>query len=319
MNDNEKAFARILFKNKIYEKSGTEFEDFFTRIMNYAYEDFRQIKPQGGIGDRKNDGYIPSTGTYYQVYAPENPSSDKTPAKAVKKAKEDFDGLLEYWSKIRELKEYYFVFNDKYHGSYPEIEKTMSEIQHGYNLAKCDVFLAKNLEDVCFSLLDASQLVQVAGFMPRVDQIGLIDYSILSEVVGHVMSNFNPIDIENWEAPEFDGKISSNNLGDPIKSILNNAFHQCGILEEYFENNGDFVRQKIRDRISKAYRDSIEEFMNIDTENKSDHIFMRIAEKMVPDSFNNNAKKQVQDAIFVLMAYYFSSCDIFESPTEQGS
>ena len=261
MNDNEKTLARTLFKNKIYERSGTEFENFFTLIMNYAYEDFRQVKPQGRIGDRKNDGYIPRTGTYYQVYAPENPSSDKTPAKAVKKAKEDFDGLLEYWGKICNPREYRFVFNDAYRGSYPEIEKTMSEIQHGYNLAKCDVFLAKDLEDVCFSRLDNSQLVQVTGFMPPVDQIGLIDYSILSEVVGHVMSNFNPIDIENWEAPEFDGKISSNNLGDTIKSILNNAFHQCGVLEEYFENNGDFVRQKIRDRISKAYRDSIEEFM----------------------------------------------------------
>jgi len=318
MNDNEKALARTLFENKIHKKSGTEFEAFFTLIMSYAYKDFRQVKPQGRIGDRKNDGYIPSTGTYYQVYAPENPSSDKTPAKVVKKAKDDFDGLLKDWSKICEPRKYYFVFNDKYYGSYPEIEETMSEIQRKHDLAKCNVFLAKDLEDVCFSLLDDSQLIRVVGFIPSADQIDLIDYTILSKVIGYVMSKFKPIEIENWDVPEFDGKISFNNLSDPIKSILNNAFYQYGILEEYFKNKSDFVRQEIRDRISKAYKDSVDEFISIDIENKSDHVFMEIAERITPNNVSNN-KKSVQDAVFVLMAYYFSSCDIFESPSEQES
>jgi hypothetical protein len=317
MNHNEKALARIFFHNKIYSKSGLEFEGFFTKIMDYAYQDFRQIKPQGQIGDRKNDGYVPSKGAYYQVYAPENPSKKETSTKAAKKACKDFSGLLGYWRNICEPKEYYFVFNDKYKGSYPEIEKDMSGIQKKHNLLKCEVFLAKNLEDTCFSRLDDSQLVQITGFTLPADEITLIDYSILSEIIGYIMKNFQPIGIENWEAPEFDGKISYNNLSDEIKSILDTAFHQCSILEKYFENNCNFVKQEIRDRISKAYEDSVEEFLNINMEKKRDHIFMRIAEKITPNTVGNRNKKQAQDAVFVLMAYYFSSCDIFESPPEQ--
>lgn len=317
MNHNEKALARIIFQNKIYSKSGLEFEGFFTKIMDYAYKDFRQIKPQGQIGDRKNDGYIPSDGAYYQVYAPENPSQSDTPAKATKKACEDFCGLIGYWRTICKPKKYHFVFNDKYKGSYPAMEKHMSGIQKKHDLLKCEVFLAKNLEEICFSKLDDSQLVQIIGFIPPVDEITLIDYSSLSGIVGYIMKNFQPIDIENWEPPEFDGKISHNNLSDEIKSILDTAFYQCGNLEKYFEDNSNFIKQEIRDRISKAYENAIEKFLDIDMEKKSDHIFMRIAEKITPITVGNRANKQVQDAVFVLMAYYFSSCDIFESPPEQ--
>jgi hypothetical protein len=315
----EKALARILFQNKIHRKSGLEFESFFTKIMNYAYNDFKQIKPQGQIGDRKNDGYIPSGGAYYQVYAPENPSQSNTPAKATKKACEDFDGLLGYWTTICEPKEYYFVFNDKYKGSYPEIEKDMSEIQKKHDLLKCEVFLTKNLEDTCFSRLDDSQLVQVIGFTPPADEITLIDYHSLSEVIGYIMGNLQPIGIANWRPPEFDGKVSHNNLSSGIKSILNTAFYQYGNLENYFEDNSNFIKQEIRDRISNAYEDAVEEFRTIDMERKSDHIFMRIAEQITPSTDGNSGKKQLQDAVFVLMAYYFSSCDIFESPPEQES
>ena len=60
MNSQEKALARNNFKLKIHEANGQVFEDIFTAIMNYIDTDFQSIKPWGNIGDRKNDGYIPS-------------------------------------------------------------------------------------------------------------------------------------------------------------------------------------------------------------------------------------------------------------------
>jgi hypothetical protein len=317
MNIDERYIARIMFQNKILGKSGSEFETFFTQIMNYAYQDFKQIKPQGRKGDRKNDGYIPSRGAYYQVYAPENPSSANTPGKAAKKAKEDFNGLIQYWKSLCEPKEYYFVFNDKYHGSYPEIETIMSDLKQAYNLNKCDVLTSSNLENICFSLSDESQIITITGSIPPSNQISLIDYHVLSQIIGYIIEKLQPISVENWEPPEFDGKITYNNLSNAIKSILDCAIYQCGSLEEYFENNSDFVRQDIRDRISKSYEDSVGEFADSNIKNKSDIIFMRIAEKLTPSNITNSSQKLVQDAVFVLMAYYFSSCDIFETPPER--
>jgi len=318
MNDAQKTLARISFQNKIYSKYGLEFEHFFTQIMNYAYKDFKQIKPQGQIGDRKNDGYIPTQGVYYQVYAPENPSSGDTPTKAVKKAKQDFDGLMKYWKAICEPKEYYFVFNDKFSGVFPEIEKILSEIQQKHKLGKCKVFLAKDIEDICFSKLSDDQIQTIIGFIPFDDSIDILDYSIVSQVIGYIMKNIKPINLQNWEPPEFDGKIKYNNLSNEIKSILDSAYYHCGTLEEYFENNSDFARQEVRDRIKSTYSDVVKDFINRNIKNKSDHVFMEIAGKLMPsNSSNNKQQKHIQDAVFVLMAFYFSSCDIFENSPEK--
>jgi hypothetical protein len=85
------------------------------------------------IGDRKNDGYDKTTGTYYQVFAPEDLKASE--AKAVKKLKEDFKGLYEFWNKATPVKSFHFVMNDKFAGSFPEIEADLAEIKKSHKLA----------------------------------------------------------------------------------------------------------------------------------------------------------------------------------------
>jgi hypothetical protein len=118
MDNQEKILARILFENKIFKADGNAFESLFTEIMNYAEPDFQQIKPWGNIGDKKNDGYIPSKGIYYQVFAPEE--IRKSYPEVVEKLKTDLKGLLEQWSPV---KEFHFVVNDKFKGVNPEAEQ----------------------------------------------------------------------------------------------------------------------------------------------------------------------------------------------------
>src|SRR4051812_41975987 len=107
MNSDEKALMRILFRNRILESNGQQFEDFFTAVMQAANPQFKQVKPQGPIGDRKNDGFDPTRGSYYQVYAPEEPKHSES--EAVSKLKTDFAGLKLHWDKISPVKEFRFV------------------------------------------------------------------------------------------------------------------------------------------------------------------------------------------------------------------
>lgn len=111
MNAEDKYLARVLFKNKIYESDGNAFEQFFSSIMFIHDKDFTQIKPWGNLGDRSCDGCNKNTKTYYQVYAPENPSNSYNAA--VNKLQHDFQGLISYWSPIEQ---FFFVFNDKFKG-----------------------------------------------------------------------------------------------------------------------------------------------------------------------------------------------------------
>ena len=98
MDKQEKALARYLFQLKVHKANGQKFEDLFTSIMNYAEPGFRQIKAWGNIGDRKNDGYIKSTETYFQVFAPED--IGKSYPNAIKKLETDFAGLKKQWPNV---------------------------------------------------------------------------------------------------------------------------------------------------------------------------------------------------------------------------
>jgi hypothetical protein len=149
MNIQEKTLARQLFQNKILKADGQAFEDIFTAIMNYAEADFRSIKPWGSIGDRKNDGYIKTKGTYYQVYAPEE--IRKSYPDAVDKLKTDFDGLKSHWNPINE---FYFVVNDKYKGVNAACEQAIQELKEKHNLNNAGFLTAKDMENRLFTLDD---------------------------------------------------------------------------------------------------------------------------------------------------------------------
>ena len=129
---------------------GKQYEDLFVKVMTSCISDFRAVKPHGNIGDRGNDGWVASTGTYYQVYAPEELFSNTE--KAQNKVKDDFEKLREYWNCISKINNFYFVVNDKFQGVSPHIHSTLNEIKNRNSLISSGVFDSRSLENVLFSL-----------------------------------------------------------------------------------------------------------------------------------------------------------------------
>lgn len=157
MNNLDKHYLLLQFKEKISTKSGTEFQSFFENIMEKAFLDFQKIRPYGNKGDGGNDGYTKTLGVYYQVYAPSEPKTNEL--EASKKLKKDFNKLYKSeWDKIALIKEYNFVFNDKYSGSTQELEKVISELEIANPSVKFKLFVAKNLEKVFFELEESDIL-----------------------------------------------------------------------------------------------------------------------------------------------------------------
>lgn len=166
MNDVSLAIARSMFHLQIYESDGQRFEDLFSKIMYYKSPGFQQVKPYGNVGDRKNDGFIREENTYYQVYAPEDASSNILTS--VNKIRSDFNGLYNYWHEECAINKYYFVLNDKYKGSLPQLHKEIMALKIEFNLVDAGILVAKDLEFDLFNLRE-DMILSVVGHIPHID------------------------------------------------------------------------------------------------------------------------------------------------------
>lgn len=317
MNLQEKMIARIMFRNKVLSADAQAFENLFTAVMAYARSDFQQVKPQGNIGDRKNDGFEPAAGRYYQVYAPED-AHEKESA-AIKKLEGDFSGLKAHWTGVYPagIKEYLFVLNDKYKGAYPTTHATLAALQKNHGLDKAAVFSCKHLEEVAFGELLEDQLLVIVGGVPDAATIVKVDYSVLTEVVQHVLANPPENAVKGkLVSPEFGAKLIFNDLT-VAAGFLTAGSYQTSTVESFFDLNTNFARQAVRQSLNDMYINSTNQGFEADPVSGftvQDHIFFDVLASATPNSFGGS-KGATQKAVLVLLSYFFESCDIFEEPT----
>lgn len=303
---NEKYMARIMLKNKILSADAQTFETLFTLIMQKVNCNFEQVKPYGNIGDWKNDGFDKTTGTYYQVYAPEDIEKANTISNAQNKLKSDFEGLFAHWNSICPIKSFYFVINDKYKGIAPQIHATILQLEKTYTNIKIDLFLAKDLEDSFMQCSDDDMVSVVGCIANPADQL---DFGALTEVINHLMNmRGEELSYDHLVVPDFEEKIRFNRLSDPIGCQLRTASYQVGGLERFFRNNSNYTKAQIQQKITTAYIDAANVIDEAD-EHYSDLVFLKLVDDIYP-----NGTAAIRNAIMILMAYFFESCDIFKRP-----
>jgi hypothetical protein len=312
LTTHEKYIVRVLFKNQILDANASAYEKLFTKIWNYANPSFRQIKPQGKRGDKKNDGYHTDTGEYYQVYAPEKASANV--AEAVRKLENDFEGLKAYWDKVCPVRAYRFVFNDKYEGSFPDIESACARLKAAHGLDDCRVVLAADLENTLFDRLTDDQILAVVGSIPGPELLKGIDFRGLKEVIEHLLHRLKPpkITASPLVAPDFEEKLQFNALCTSYASLLRSGNRHSGELDVYFVNQGNFLRDQIHRIFKELYRSARHRIEDGDGAlSRSDRIFVDIFQNALPKAQHT---VPIENAVFSLMAYYFETCDIFEEP-----
>lgn len=302
MNTDERTYARKLFKLLIHESEGQAFEDVFTQVMKYACPEFRSIRPYGNVGDRKNDGYIQSEGTYFQVYAPEDIRNTRTSVNAVRKLRTDFTGLRAQWHGIRN---FVFVINDKFKGAPPDCELEIQEIKEQYMLENAEILTASDLENIMFSLED-DKIKIIIGFLPDPANLKELDYSIVAEVIGYILQQ--PMQDDNECAiiyPDWEEKIHFNGLSKATAIRLNNGIINIKSLEDFLSNDYG-VADILRDKINEVY---LEEKKSL----CQDELFWAIVNRLSP-----RPQRIYKEIVIVIMAKYFESCDIFETPIKEA-
>ena len=306
INKAEQYIAKIIFRNHILTYSGQQFEDFFVSIMRKSNPSFYSVKAYGNIGDEKNDGFDRTTGTYYQIFAPEDLHKDQTIYDAVKKLKTDFKGLYEHWNNDVPIKKFYFVINDKNKGLPSPIHKAIIQLDKDYNDISINPFIAKDLESI-FDLLNWDSKLDIIGFIPD-EILPVVEIDALNETVSHLMKvELSRTSPDSFIVPDFDDKIIFNGLSDIVKNKLVTGSYQENILVQFFNANPG-VREILQKKFDALYSQAKDDISD-DQEYFADSRFYYILEKAC-----HKNTIPIQSSVFVLIAYYFSSCDIFEEP-----
>jgi len=305
VNQVERYFSRLMFKTKIYESDKQSFEDLFVKVFQNYNPKFQAVKPQGRYGDRKNDGFDDSTGEYYQVYAPEDIQLKENEANS--KLEEDFNGLYEYWTtKGFIIKKYYFVVNDKYKGVYPTLFVKAKALGKEKDI-ECKILTCKNVEDIFLALSD-EKIIDIVGLLPDVLDIQGPEYDVMNEVIRFLLKIPIPKIAELIpEDVNFDKKIVFNSLSRAVSEYLNAGRRQNFAIKEYFELNSDFTKEELRQKFTGIYKEA--QILIPESETRNDEILQFIIEKASP-----NSTLPIYNAVYVLIAYYFEYCDIFETP-----
>ncbi|GHT33087.1 hypothetical protein AGMMS49574_18000 [Bacteroidia bacterium] len=264
---------------------------------------FRQVKPQGQYGDRKNDGFDNTTGTYYQVYAPEDVKLKEK--ETIEKLVKDFNGLYSYWQTITPIRFFFYVVNDKYKGAYPSLYNELQNIRNHYTEITVNPFLSKDLEDIFLSL-DETTISDII-VIPSSESID-VEYGVMKDVVDYLLNvKTNPQQEIIPINPDFGNKILFNKLSENVAVYLKSHRKNEYAITDFFELNSDFAKNELRNVFNGLYNEALS--IVPDSEDKNDKVFFYIYGK----SYSKHSVA-IDAAIFTLMAYYFEYCDIFEAP-----
>lgn len=140
-----------------HKADGLSFQYFFNDLMSRGILGFCPVRQQKDGG---NDGFVQGTGTFYQVYSPQSITSS-TIQTASSKMIEDFDKLAKNWHYLIPLKEYVFVFNDKFQGADSSIIRRVTKLGLDREL-KTTILTARDLEEIFYSLTPVQQDLLIA-------------------------------------------------------------------------------------------------------------------------------------------------------------
>jgi hypothetical protein len=304
-------FARLIFNVQTLKADGKSYEDIFTSVQMLLDITFRKIKPYGNVGDKKNDGFLPKTGYYFQVYAPENPENPRTIKNAISKLVNDFSGLYKSWNDTNPIQKFHFVINDKQRGCPPDLELKIVDLRNMYPSIEFATYTLDNLLDD-FCKLSQEDMEKIVGVIPNFGEYETASIPEFQKIIDHLLiqtKDDNTNEDESLIKLEFEEKILFNKLTSDIAEMLRMAEIQSYILDDYFSNNEDkYLKTKLRNILSQMYISEKVQFEQINELNSS-LIFFKLL-----DYITQNKSTESLNASLILIAFYFDACDIFEIP-----
>ncbi|MGA3143777.1 MAG: ABC-three component system protein [Verrucomicrobiota bacterium] len=289
----------LRFKCDFLEKKGNAFQDFFSELMQKVHPaDFIPTKPWGKVGDKKNDGYLKSARTLFQVYAPD----EMTASKAISKIGADFDGALPYWK--THFDRWVFVHNSK--GLGPDALKKLLEIGKKHPKIKIESWGFEELRRE-FWKLPEHEIVGWFGAGPTAEALLKLGYEDLRVVLEAIAKQTPPLN--DPIKPVDPGKLAANALSTDAESLLAAGMRKAKLVEKFFAEWHD---PTFGDVVTEAFGNEYRRLKSLKL--SPDDIFVHLQD-FAGGKLRGNSTHQT--AVLAVLAHLFEECDIFEPPRKK--
>ena len=300
MDSVEMAFYRYRYRADVYDSTGTEYQKLFEKIMIGKYRtDFVRVMPWGTEGDWKCDGFLQTSKTVYQVYAPNEMKVTVT----VLKIEKDFKGALEKWGD--NMKSWVFVHNSK-RGIPPFVLNKILDIKSANPDKSILIWGPEELEKLLFDLED-SFLTDLYGYMPTREDLTGMRNNDIKKIIEQI-SRTDGVETQGM-SPVSSRKLYVNNLSEEVRSLIKIGLTKSEAVNSYFSRNYD---AKLGDKIASTFNKKYEELKTMEL--SPDDIFVKLQE-FISQGTTMSAKEQV--ASLAVLTYLFERCDIFENEQKE--
>ncbi|MFJ8814841.1 ABC-three component system protein [Amycolatopsis thermoflava] len=287
----------------LHKYKATAFQDHFNDVMEAVHDtDFIRVRPAGNVGDRKCDGYLQSTDTVFQVYAPARVEL----ASWINKINKDFTGAKAQWPSMRSWN---FVHN-QHDGLPADVTLALLKLKADHPDLVIDQWPPAHLVDLTANLAE-DRLVRVFGHPPQERDLRNLDRGDIAEAVAGLA-----LESASWapnatDLPIVDPhKLDYNQLSEYARRLITAGIAQSRMVEGYFDNNPD---PTLRDRAGMLMK---VEWLNLQRRAVSgDEAFQALYHRVAA----NAQGSREATASLALLAFLFESCDIFENPPADWS
>ena len=286
------------FRIAFLESKGDGFQCLFEKLMLKIHQnDFMACRPWGNVGDRKNDGYLPSERILFQSYAPNEMSA----AAAIKKINEDFEGAKQHWKQY--FDEWTFVHNAPDGRLGPHIIEALTKLRKEnpeIRIGHCgyEELLTK------FRRLSLPDLESWFGPSLPMEAIVNLGYDDLLAVLKHISVAPAPATSEVKDVSR--GKIEANLLSAEAADFLKIGMQKSPDVAKFFST---WKNPIYGEQIALALNNKYLALRDVVPTLHPDEIFGQL-EAWAGGTTNTTPSHKA--AVLAVMAYLFDKCEIFE-------
>lgn len=281
-----------------------DFEAWFSELAACAWgNDFELIKAGGVHGDKKSDGRRISAEVVFQSYAPESPATFAS--NSVKKVNDSFPEVTGYWPN---LKEWVFVHNNAA-GITTSLSDALEALRVSYPSIKISTASRRFLKDELHDQLSVSQMIDIYP-LASLDFKNVEMKHVRPLLKRIIREKTQIVDLSDFGGIPDEKKLDHNELSSDSKMFLANAFSYIGVVDRYHEGmsnprNASDLQAEMRGKYLelKDYGYEPDEILG----------------KLVSFVRGVEDDTKTMAAAYVVAAYYFDACDIFENVPEDTS